>query len=62
MHENDRLLTITANWRCGQTKHKLRFDLFQDGIERYCANMMAFIDDNVTVVLNQRIDLALAGQ
>ena len=62
LHEDDRLLAIAANRRGGQAEHELRLGPFEDGIERRGANMMAFIDDDLSVGLDQCIDLALTGQ
>lgn len=62
LHEDDRMLAISAN-RCGcQAQHELRLGPFEDGVERRCAHVVALVDDDLPVVFDQRVHLAQAGQ
>ena len=62
LHENDRLLAITAD-RCGrQAEHVFGFGLLQNRIEGCRADVMAFVHNHVTVVFDQRIDFTLTRQ
>ena len=61
LHENNRLPAIATN-RCGsQAKHIFRFGLFQDRLERLRAQVMTFIDNDLPIVCDQRVDFTLAG-
>ena len=60
LHEDDRLLTVPADRCCGEPEDVACFDAFEDGVERDCADMVALVHDDLTVVLDQWINLALA--
>jgi hypothetical protein len=59
LHENDRLLSIATKRRSGQAEYELRFGPLQYGVERHRSDVMAFVNDDVTVVLDQRVHFAL---
>ena len=60
LHEDDWLLAVPADRCCSKSEHVACFDTFEDGVERDRAYMVALIHDDLTVVLDQRINLALA--
>ena len=62
LHEDNRLLSITANRSSGQTEHVFGFGLLQNRIERRRADVMAFIHDHMSVVFDQGINFTLARQ
>lgn len=59
LHENNGLLSVSAHRGRGQAPDKFGFDLFENGIEGDSTDVVALIDDYLTITLNQRIDLAL---
>ena len=59
LHEDDRLLPVATERRGGQAQDVFRLGPLQDGVERNCADVVAFVDDDVTVVLDQRVHFAL---
>jgi hypothetical protein len=59
LHEDDGLLRVAANRRCRQADHVFRLCTPQDGIERRCTDMVAFVHDHLPVAFHQWIDLAL---
>ncbi|OIQ72318.1 hypothetical protein GALL_460570 [mine drainage metagenome] len=62
LHEDDRLLPVASDRSRCQTEHVLRLGPFQDGVEGDRANVVTFVDDHLSVALDQRAHLALAGQ
>ena len=60
LHKDNGLLTISSNGRGGQPEHVFRFGLLQDRIKRRCTNVVTLVDDDMAIVFNQGIDLALA--
>lgn len=60
LHENNRLPAIATNRRSSQAKYIFRFGLFQDRIKRLRAQVMTFIDDDLPVVCDPRVDFTLA--
>lgn len=60
LHEDDGLLPV-APYGCGcQAKHVLGLGPHQDRLEREGRQVVALVDDDLSVVLDQGIDLALA--
>lgn len=60
LHEDDRLSTVSADRCCREPEDVASLDALEDGLERGCADMMALVYDHLTIVLDQRIDLAVA--
>jgi hypothetical protein len=59
LHEDDGLLTITADGCRCQTQHVLGLGPLQNGVKRCSANVVALVHDHLTVVFYQRVHLAL---
>jgi hypothetical protein len=62
LREDDRLLAVAADRRGGQAEHELRLRALENGIERRGAHVVALVNDDMPVVLDERTDLALARQ
>ena len=62
LHEDDWLLAITANRRGGESEHVFRLYPLQDRIERHGPDVVALVDDDVTVIFDQGVNLALTRQ
>ena len=62
LHKDDRLLPIATDRRRGQTKYVLRLRPPQYDIEGDGADVVAFIDDYLPILLDQCIHFPLARQ
>jgi hypothetical protein len=62
LHEDDRLLAVATDRRGGEAEHVFRLGAFQNGIERHRADMVAFVHDDMPVMLDQWIHFALPQQ
>ena len=62
LHEDNGMQTIAADRRGGQTEDKFRLGALKNGVKRRGANVMAFVNDDVAVVLHQWIDLVQPRQ
>jgi len=60
LHEDDWLLAVPSDRCCSESEDVACFDTFEDGVERDRADMVALVHDDLTVVLDQGINLALA--
>ncbi len=45
LHLDNRMMSVTALWSCGQSSNESRLDLSQDTLKGYCGQMMTFIDN-----------------
>lgn len=52
LHENDRMVAVFASHRCGKSEHISRLRAARDEFEARCGNVMAFVDDQMTVPAN----------
>ena len=62
LHEDDRLLAVAPYWRGGQAKYVPGFGPLQYRLERESRQVVALVDDNVTVVLDESVNLALTRE
>ena len=61
LHEDNRRLTIAADRRGREAQYLLRLHTFENAFKRRGADVMAFVDNDVSVIFNQRVDIILAG-
>jgi hypothetical protein len=62
LHHDDGLQAVTAYRGGGQAEHVPSFDCFEYLFKRHRADMVAFIHNDVTVTLDDGVDIALPGQ
>ena len=59
LHEDDRGLPIPSHRRRRQADDEPRFGAFQDGFEGARPDVMTFVDDDLPLCFNDRIDGAM---
>ena len=62
LHEDDRILAVAPDRRRGEPDHEAAFHPFQDSLEGDGGDVMAFIDDHLSVAVDQLLDVFAPGQ
>ena len=62
LHEYDRLLAVATEWCGGEPENVFCFDAFENAFKRYGANVVALVDNHVTIVFDQFVDVTSARQ
>src|SRR6266513_2342940 len=62
LHEDDRVLTVTADGGCGEAEDVTRLGAFQDRLEGKRRQMMTLVHNDVAVALDEIADLAFSGK
>lgn len=62
LHEDDWVVTITADWCCGQTNDIFGFCLLEDRLKREGGKMVVLVDDDLAVFIKQLRLIFPSGQ
>src|SRR6516225_945196 len=62
LHVNDRVVTIFASGRGSQSQNIFGFDLSKDTLKRKSRQVVAFVNNDVSIIRNKILNLALSVQ
>ena len=62
LHEDDGLLSVAPDGCCRQAQYIFGLGSFQNRVKRSRSYMVAFVNDDVTVIFNQGVNLILLRQ
>ncbi|SAI66694.1 Uncharacterised protein [Bordetella ansorpii] len=59
LHEQNGLTAIAPDWCCCQPQYVTGADTFENGLKRHCREVMAFVDNDLSVIFHNGIGFSL---